>query len=39
MHADRRGSKRVSGWEEERAPILAVYVGGVWGAREDVVPF
>lgn len=39
MHADRGGSKGVVGWEEECAPVLAVYVGGVWGAREDVVPF
>lgn len=39
MHADRGRSKGVGGWEEERAPVLTIRIGGIWGARKDVVPF
>lgn len=39
MHTDCRGRKRVCWREEEGAPVLAVVVGGAWGAGEDVVPF
>ena len=39
MHTDRGWSERIGGREEERAPVLTVHVGGVWGTGEDVVPF
>lgn len=39
MHPDRGRSEGVVGWEEERAPVLAVLVGGRGRAGEDVVPF
>ena len=39
VHADRGGSKGIVGREEERAPVLAVRVGGVGRTGEDVVPF
>ena len=39
MHADRGWSKGIGGWEEERAPVLAVHVRCAWGAGKDVVPF
>ena len=32
MHANGGRGEGVGGWKEERAPILAVVVGGVWGA-------
>lgn len=39
VHADRGWSKRIGGWEEERAPVLAVHVRSVWWTGEDVMPF
>ena len=39
VHADGRGSKGVVGWEDESSPVLAVFVGGVGWAGQDVVPF
>ena len=38
MHSDCWGCKRVVGWEDEGAPVLAVEVGGVWWAGEDIMP-
>ena len=39
MHANGGWSEWIGGWEEEGAPVLAVGVGCIGGAREDVVPF
>ncbi len=39
MHADGGWGEGVSGREEERAPVLAVVVGGVGWPSQDVVPF
>ena len=39
MHADGGRGEGVGGREEERAPVLAVVVGSVGGAGQDVVPF
>ena len=39
VHADRGRGERVSGGEEEGAPVLAVVVGRVGGAGDNVVPF
>jgi hypothetical protein len=39
VHADGWRGERVVWWEDEGAPVLAVVVGCVRGADEDVVPF
>ena len=39
MHADRGWSEGIGGWEEQGAPVLTIYVRGVWGTRENVMPF
>ena len=39
VHADRWWSKGIGRREEERAPVLAIGVGCVWRASEDIVPF
>lgn len=39
MHADGGWSEGVGWGEEEGPPVLAVVVGGVGRAGEDVVPF
>lgn len=39
MHADGRRREGVVGWEGEGSPVLAVVVGCVGRAGEDVVPF
>lgn len=38
VHADGGRRKGVLGGEDERAPVLAVFVGGLRWAGEDVVP-
>lgn len=38
VHADGGGREGIGGREDESAPILAVMVGRVGGASEDVVP-
>jgi hypothetical protein len=39
MHADGWRSERVFRWKYEGTPVLAVMIGCVRGAGEDVVPF
>lgn len=39
MHADCGWSEGVFGGKGESSPVLAVVIGSVWWAGEDVVPF
>lgn len=39
MHADGGGCEGVVGGEDEGSPVLAVVVGCIWGAGEDIMPF
>ncbi len=39
MHADGGWGEGVVGGKEEGSPVLAVFIGGVGWAGEDVVPF
>lgn len=39
MHADCGWGERVFGGKGESSPVLAVVIGSVWWAGEDVVPF
>lgn len=38
MHSDRGGCEGVGGWEHESTPILAIFIGSVGWAGDDVVP-
>lgn len=38
MHADGGGCEGVVGGEDESTPVLAVVIGCIWGAGEDVMP-
>jgi len=39
VHADGGGCEGVVGGEDEGSPVLAVVVGCIWGAGEDIMPF
>jgi len=38
VHADGGGCEGVVGGEDEGSPVLAVVVGCIWGAGEDIMP-
>lgn len=39
VHTDCWWCERVVGWENESAPVLAAFIGGLGWAGEDIVPF
>ncbi len=38
MHSDCGGCERVVRWEDQGTPVLAVVVGCIWWAGEDIMP-
>ena len=39
MHSDGGRSERISGWKEERTPVLAVMIWCLGRAGKNVMPF